>query len=444
MLIDRQTLNDLEIARPDWHGPDLLGLMDHTRSDGGRARLRTMLLTPLGDRDGILERQRTLRALSGVVASFDLRELGHVIAMVTQYLASNYAELPRGRLASLYVDLRYPGIVDRIVGDLEAVAALLKIAEQFRRTLDTVGATAPEVALLATELGALIDTPVLRRLEAATRKGGRRRRRLARLDEPIRREGRKPLAELVRLLHELDALQSLARAAATPGFVYPDIVDAPVPVFIAEAAFHPLLQHPRPTDFDMNGGARLVFLTGPNMAGKTTYLRTCGIIALLAHVGMPVPARRATISVIDVLFTVLGTQDSVTRGESFFLAEVRRVGELTRHLAAGKRVLCLADEMFKGTNVLDAFDATRLVVASLARYRDGLFIVSSHLTELAHDLDSEPAVALRKFDAFMSDGVPRFSYELQHGVSSQRLGMVLLEREGVSGALAAIGRGRPA
>jgi DNA mismatch repair ATPase MutS len=98
-------------------------------------------------------------------------------------------------------------------------------------------------------------------------------------------------------------------------------------------------------------------------------------------------------------------------------------------------VLGLVDEMFKGTNVMDAHDATELVVSRLARCAKSVFMVSSHLVELADRLAPIASVRFVHFDATIDDGRLLFSYELKPGVSRQRLGMVLLEREGVARSL---------
>ncbi|HEX2188288.1 MAG TPA: hypothetical protein VHG51_05285 [Longimicrobiaceae bacterium] len=100
-------------------------------------------------------------------------------------------------------------------------------------------------------------------------------------------------------------------------------------------------------------------------------------------------------------------------------------------LREGKRMFMVLDEMFRGTNVRDAHDATRAVVAAFARSRNGLFLVSSHLAELAEDFAPVPSIQLRCFDAEIRDGSPAYDYTLKDGFSTQRLGLLLLEQERV-------------
>jgi DNA mismatch repair ATPase MutS len=443
MQVDRQTLADLEIVMPEWRGRDLFAFLDHTQSAGGRARLRSLLVAPLAEAAQILERQNVLRELSSRLPQFELRDLGQLVEWVERYLTSTYIELPRSGVASIYVGFRYPEMVTRLIEGLEATAQLLFLSQQIVASLETLPSKRPELLSISRRLRGCFEKPAFATL-MRVRKNRMRRFNLARLDELIRRNNRDALIDLVDALHQLDALQSLARVSSLNGFVYPSIVDDREPFLSVEGAFHPLLANPIRTDVRLARDVRLIFLTGPNMAGKTTYLKTCGVIALLAHIGMAVPARSARLSTFDILFSVMTTHDSVARGESFFLAEVRRVGELAQHLAAGRRVLGLADEMFKGTNVMDALDATSLVVMSIARCHQGVFIVSSHLIELAERLRANSSIALMQFDVDMMDGTPSFTYELKPGVSDKRLGMFLLRREGVAQTLAAISDGRAA
>lgn len=106
------------------------------------------------------------------------------------------------------------------------------------------------------------------------------------------------------------------------------------------------------------------------------------------------------------------------------------------------------DELFRGTNVKDAFDASATVLRSFAVAERGLFIVASHLIELAGEIDRLPGVVLCRFEAVLGAETVQFDYRLEAGVSAQRLGMLVLEREGVLDALSAIrtaaaGRERP-
>jgi len=115
-----------------------------------------------------------------------------------------------------------------------------------------------------------------------------------------------------------------------------------------------------------------------------------------------------------------------------------RVREVATVLVEGRRILALFDEVFKGTNVKDALDASSMVVKGFSRARRSGFVFASHLTELAEDLQEEASVRFVHFDGEVENGRARYEFRLKPGVSSQRLGLHLLRQEGVPDLLAAI------
>ncbi len=183
--------------------------------------------------------------------------------------------------------------------------------------------------------------------------------------------------------------------------------------------------------FRLSDGESLVFLTGPNMAGKTTYLKAAGLALLLAHAGMGVPADSLRFSPVDCLFTSIGTGDDMRAGLSQFMAEVVRVREVATILARGYRAFVLFDEVFRGTNLHDALEASKAVMRGFARCGSSGFVFSSHLVELVDELEDLDSVRFAYFDGEIADGAARYTYELKDGYSAQRLGLQLLRQEGV-------------
>jgi DNA mismatch repair ATPase MutS len=175
----------------------------------------------------------------------------------------------------------------------------------------------------------------------------------------------------------------------------------------------------------------MLFLTGPNMAGKTTFLRSLGVALYLAHLGMGVPARLFRFAPCQSLITALNISDDIHGGVSFFRAEAIRMKAIADAINAGRRVVALVDEPFKGTNVKDAMDASWLVLESFAEAPDCLFAVSSHLIELGEALLDTRCVVCRRFEAVELEAGLTFDFTLRDGVSSQRLGMRVLEQEGL-------------
>ncbi|HKG90778.1 MAG TPA: hypothetical protein VKA84_02730 [Gemmatimonadaceae bacterium] len=438
MHVDRASLADLDVLEQGLESSALVALLDHTWSQGGRTKLREMVRNPLSTIDGIRSRQVALQRIAGLSPSIPpSRDLGAVLARVERYLASTYIELPSSRAGLWLVRRRYPEVVGSLVEGIEATQQLLRLAAALTDSLRSATHEQTELQEIEWRVRACLDAEQFRRL-SSVRPRAPGDIRLGVFDESVRLQGRALLQSLLDAVHEFDALQSLARASSREGFSYPQVVEASAPFLDAEGVFHPALRDPVRNDLAVGAEARLVFLTGPNMAGKSTLLRACGLLVLMAHLGMAVPAARARLSRFDRLCVMLTTRDSLQRGESFFLAEVRRVGELVDYLQQQQRVFAVVDELFKGTNVLDAYDATELVVSCLARCPTSVFIVASHLAELARVLDRVGSVSLLRMEAAVTGGVPHFSFIVGPGVSEQRLGMVLLEQTGVARALRAI------
>ena len=141
---------------------------------------------------------------------------------------------------------------------------------------------------------------------------------------------------------------------------------------------------------------------------------------------------------IEALLTSLGPEDDVRLGYSYFYAEVRRVRDIAERLAAGARCAVLVDEVFKGTNVKDALDASSLVLHGFAASTRSVYVVSSHLVELAEAIGAQPGVALACFEGRLDgNGRATYDYRVREGASAQRMGLVLLEEAGVAGLLEA-------
>jgi DNA mismatch repair ATPase MutS len=167
------------------------------------------------------------------------------------------------------------------------------------------------------------------------------------------------------------------------------------------------------------------------MAGKSTFLKATAVAVLLAHIGSGVPAASMEFMPVGTVFSSVQIVDNLSAGESFYLAEVRRIGALAAALADHGSAVAIIDEPFRGTNVHDAAEATLAVIARLAAHPAALVLVASHVAEVAPTIRSDPRIAFCCFAADVTGDRPRFDYCLREGVSEQRLGMTLLRQEAV-------------
>ncbi len=433
MHFDDQTARDLELFQAQPGQPSLFDLLDRTRTSGGREALRRRFQRPLASPARIAAAQESLRFIGAHRRVFDALPRETELKALERYLASNVVTSaatrgPAAAVEALWALLRYRDLVRAAARGIDLTRRVLEWVDRFASTVE-LDEPPGELTHLLDELRGLLRSTELAAVRDV-RGGPARWLNLLRDDRAIREDARAAIERVLRVLHEIEALVSMADATAERGFVFPDILETRGEVE-GQGIWHPFLAAPVPNDLRLDAARRLLFLTGPNMAGKTTHLRACGLAVYLAHLGMGVPAARLRLSTFDALLTAIGLSDNIREGVSFFRAEALRMKLVAQALAGGEHVFAIFDEPFKGTNVRDALDASRAVLLRLARARGSAFLVASHLIELADALQPLTAVVSERFEADEAGGELRYDYLARPGVSTQRLGMRVLEEEGV-------------
>jgi hypothetical protein len=232
--------------------------------------------------------------------------------------------------------------------------------------------------------------------------------------------------------HELETLNSLANFAyLNPGYVFPELT-AGADRFAAHSLGHPLLKPASKVcnDFQLDQDQRIVILTGSNMAGKSTFLRTVGVNLALAYSGAPVNASSMQTSLFR-LFTCIKVSDSVQDGLSYFYAEVKRLQAL---LAATDdddlSVLFLIDEIFRGTNSRERLIGSRSYIRELSE-RSTMGLVATHDLELIKLADEIKGVTNYHFREEVSDGRMVFDYRLRPGPCPTTNALTIMRLEGL-------------
>lgn len=432
MLVDSTTLKDLEVFDDASGQGGLFGLLDRTETRVGRRAFRRRLRNPLTSAEDIRAVQDAVRFLSDWHPSRSLLERGLTEAL-ERYLDSNIEVPSGGALERIELAVRYRGLLEEL---RDGVAKAASWVRQARRLAESIQAADPP-ALLEHLCDRLLE--ILDQLPSPT--GHRSVGETVRLDRGFRLDSRDLFGPATDSFGELDALRSMAKATADFDWSFPDLIESEHFVMRGEGLVHPFIGEAVPNPIDLAGGEPMVFLTGPNMAGKTTYLRAAGITVLLAQIGMSVPAQRLELTPVEVLLTSLTPSDNLRAGLSFFQAEVLRVREAAVHLAEGRRAFVVFDEVFKGTNVHDALEASTSVIAGFAQAEGSGFMFSSHLVELVGELEGDSRVAFYYFDGSIGSDGPTYSYRIKEGFSDQRFGLLLLGEAEVPELIARIGRG---
>ncbi len=285
-------------------------------------------------------------------------------------------------------------------------------------------------------------TPELKTLE--NRVLGSRSRALARerqLYEALLERLREPLAGLQQLaaaLAEIDVLASFADRAGQGGWCRPQFV-APDEGIQLRAVRHPVVeaelqasgagQQFVPNDLQLGDGRRLLIVTGPNMGGKSTYMRQAALVALLAHIGSCVPASSARLPLLDRIFTRIGSSDDLVGGRSTFMVEMTETAAILHN--ATDRSLVLMDEIGRGTSTFDglalAWAAARYLVEQIRAFT----LFATHyfeLTMLSVQCHEAANVHLRAVEH--GDDVV-FLYDLQEGPANRSYGLQVARLAGV-------------
>jgi hypothetical protein len=252
------------------------------------------------------------------------------------------------------------------------------------------------------------------------------------LGQFIRYHYKNNMLTLLAIHAQLDAWYGMAMTVKNMDLVFPEFIESDAPIVEVKGLYHLLLQKAVPYDLNMNRATNFVFLTGANMAGKSTFIKAVGTAVFLAHIGMGVPAQQMQLSLFDGMLSNINVIDNISKGESYFYNEVQRIKATISKVNDKRKWLILIDELFKGTNVQDAMKCSTTVIEGLLKIKNSLFILSTHLYEIGEDLKKHSNISFNYFETNTHNGQLSFNYQLRDGISNDRLGYLILEREGVT------------
>jgi DNA mismatch repair protein MutS len=224
-----------------------------------------------------------------------------------------------------------------------------------------------------------------------------------------------------------EAYLSVSNGIANHGFVFPNFDDAH---FSIEGLYHPLLKNPVRNNITAN--KNVILLTGPNMSGKSTLLKSVSLCVYLAHAGLAVPASKASLPFFNTISVAINLTDSIVSGYSHFMSEIVTLKNVLNDAVSGAKCFAVFDELFRGTNIEDALEISTATIKGLVHFPNSLFIISTHLHQLK---DIEPIrngqVTTCYIECGLRDNIPAFTYQLKEGWSDLKLGRILFEKEGL-------------
>lgn len=395
MFVDKQTLDDLNIFGRRGRG-SICGIFAATRTRGGAALLEDFFRQPLASAEEINERSSAIARFAAHPEPFPYK--GETLDCVEFYMQDT-DERSLLNIEDNTLGQRVKGVLggdthyDNIRKGVLAVRQLLGLNEK-------------ESSKLSFD-------------------------EIAELDKQYRFKERDSILARLYDAYKLDVYMTAAKISVDKGFSMAEVVDTDDCLLEINEMYHPSVPGAVACSVSMDSQNNIFFLTGANMAGKSTFMKTLAVTVFLAHCGFPIPAKSMRFSVLQGLFTTINLPDNLNAGYSHFYTEVLRVKRVAQQLLRTPRMLIIFDEMFRGTNVKDAFDATLAITRSIIKRKNCFFVISTHIIEAGEVLRSEqcPGVNYWYMPTVMEGNVPRYTYKLTRGITDDRHGMLIIKNE---------------
>lgn len=431
MQIDKTTFNDISI----FHHEDELSIfhrLNFTQTSVGKEWLRRFFSDPHSDQKKIIGIQNIIKTLLAQIDRWPKQISNGTILVMDKFLDYNLDPIPRS--LNQVNSFTYRVFHSH---DYSMVKYSIKHFADFYRGLRDLIALFVDIDLprqlsfYLERITKLLHEPPLKELAQTTKEDKFTIQQNLHYAFHLRHRYKTDTLELMDIFGRLEAWYSMAQAVKTHNLQFPQFIEQEQPSFKAEGLYHILLQDAVAYDLVMNPDQNFLFLTGANMAGKSTLIKAVGSSVFLAHIGMGVPAKNMELTLFDGLLSNINVSDNIVKGESYFFNEVQRIKNTIQKINDGKKWLVLIDELFKGTNVQDAMKCSLAVIKGLIKMKNSLFILSTHLYEIGEELKPYPNISFKYFETTVSDDQLEFSYQLKEGISNDRIGYVILRREKV-------------
>lgn len=431
MQIDHISFNDISIFHQEEEF-SIFHKLNFTRTSGGREWLRKFFTEPHGDIKRIMGTQKVIRSLMKHVNDWPEDISNGTLLVMDKFM--DYALDPISEQSNLVNSMVYKWLhsedYSMVKYSIPHFADFFRGIRKIAQLLDGLDLP-PNISIYLDRIAQVLKIEPLNLLSLTKKEVKFSVRDNLYFGFYLRTRYRNKALELIDIFCRLDAWYSMAVAVKTYNLSFPEFVELERPIVEARGLYHILIPRPVPYDLQMNPEHNFLFLTGANMAGKSTLIKSVGSAVFLAHIGMGVPATSMRLTLFDGLLSNINVVDNIAKGESFFFNEVQRIKNTIDKINNGKKWLVLIDELFKGTNVQDAMKCSLTVIKGLIKIKNSLFILSTHLYEIGEELKDYSNISFRYFETNVDNEQLQFSYQLREGISNDRIGYVILKREKV-------------
>lgn len=429
-ISDRQTAEDLNLMGR-FKKDSIINIFDSTRTRYGRQMLENMFRNPMTDCETINERSMMFRYYASLELEFPFEE--SQVESVEYFLNLNTGSGAMSAAAGILMykfrqifanDKHYEKLLESLSVISEVTLGMSELLASFPMEGCPVKAEIESFNSVFTP-GVI---SAIRTLKPG--KGGFTLKQAIKADRLFRVTYRRGIDMMMELIRTLDVCMSVGNAARERGFGFAEAVEDTERFIDMKDVWHPSLTKPVANDVRIDSKHNVFFLTGVNMAGKSTFMKAVSIALYLAQMGFPVSARSIRFTPVDGIYTSINVPDDISQGYSHFYAEVLRVKGIAEKVAEGLNLFIIFDELFKGTNVKDAYDATLAVTDAYASHRNCLYIISTHIVEVGPALSEKCGNVQFRFLPTQMDGNRlMYPYKLAEGISADRHGMTIIMNE---------------
>lgn len=428
--VDKQTLNDLSIFT-NGRTQSVYEIFNRTQTRGGGRLLEDMFRYPLSDAESIASRGDAIGYYIKSDAEFPFQAT--IFDAIEFYLSNTDTRsqlksedntLERKMKKIVGSDTEFVWIHNGIMGCLE----LLNTLDDFLSK--SASTDSKDIADSMANLKTLIANEKWQWYKSEKGQKKISYEKAVTYDRIFRFEEREKLQKMLYYIYTLDVYMAVAKVAKERNFVQAKVYPAEDNILKLRGVFHPFLKKAIGNNIDVDKDSNIIFLTGANMAGKSTFMKTFAISLFIAHVGFPVPAESMEFSVRNGMFTTINLPDNLSMGYSHFYAEVLRVKKVAQQVRQTPNLIIIFDELFRGTNVKDAYDATLAVTEAFAQIRNCTFMISTHIIEVGQELKERcQNVKCVYLPTEMDGSKPVYTYRLKEGVTNDRHGMIIINNE---------------
>jgi DNA mismatch repair protein MutS len=428
--VSEHTLNELHIAEKHNEG-SIFSFFDKTVSYGGRDLLKAMIRTPKKSLSEILKSQDLIRTISQNLNVWQVDVSHAYVAAAENFYNSNIAhtlsqDVFQHWFQTMVFSYRNPAEFNHLQSGLAATLRFLKAMQTTILSVKTFELP-DDLGEAFESLSHFLDAPLIR---THLLHNDLNPSRVTTFYLDLRNQNKKALRAALDMYYKIDALLSIAKTSVESNLCFPEF-ELQQTCFEVTEIWHPLINNATRNTFILDDNPGICILTGANTSGKTTFLKSCGMVTYLAHLGWPVPASNVRLSFLDRLFTSIHLTDDITLGYSHFYNEVMRIKDIALALHSGERCFVIIDEMFRGTNPEDAILCSETVLNGFTNFKTSTFIVSTHMIQLIDRYMKSSLICFHCFRTKVVGSNFENTFLLEPGVASEKVGKLILDKVGI-------------